>query len=83
IIFVRGELLDLAQAVIGELLWEMAFFAGLPGRLQLVCSDGKFVSIESSGKYVPQITSFTGDARGEKSFTDMAVDTIDAGMRRS
>ena len=83
IILVRSELLDLALAVIGELLWEMAFFAGLPGRLQLVCSDGKFVSIESSGKYMPHISSLAGDSCGEKSLANMAIDTIDTGMRRS
>ena len=46
-------------------------------------ADGKLVGVEGRGDDVPDITSLTGDPRGEKSLANMAIDTIDAGMRRS
>jgi hypothetical protein len=61
----------------------MAFLTGLPGGLQSVSPNGKLVSVESGGEDVPHITSLTGDTRGEKPFTDMAVDAVDARMGRS
>ena len=38
---------------------------------------------EFCGENMPEVTSLAGDAGGNKAFTNMAVDAIDASMRRS
>jgi hypothetical protein len=73
---------DRAQAVVGELLRGVALLAGLTRRAQLTGADRVLVGDEGGGDDVFDVARLAGDARGDEALADVAVDAVDARVRR-
>jgi len=77
------EVLNFAQAVIGEFFREVAGLAGFAGRAHGAGVDGIFVALGNVEEDVAQVSGFAGELGGDHVAADVAFHAAHAGMGRT